>query len=145
MTQSTNVETLDTTIQKTNEWLSTLAELLESDESTAYEALRATISTVRDSLHRDEAAHLAAELPMLIRGLYFTGWTPAQDPIRLDKEEFLEEVRRRGGLGFESPDPAAAVLAVFHLLHEQLSEGEMDDVLGQLSGDVRDLISPALL
>jgi uncharacterized protein (DUF2267 family) len=68
--QATQVESLERTIQKTNEWLKELQELMGVEERRqAYLALRATLHVLRDCLNPDEALHLGAHLPTLIRGV----------------------------------------------------------------------------
>ena len=45
-----------------------------------------------------------APLPMLVRGLYYQGWKPARVPVKMDREEFLERIRRE--LDFEGDTQA---------------------------------------
>lgn len=134
---------LDASIQLTNEWLSELAALLDTDVDTAYGALKGTLHVLRDSLTVEESAHLAAQLPMIVRGIYFTGWSPSRVPQRMDAEEFVEAVRVEGGLGAESPHPLAAARAVLEVLRRRVTEGEIDDVFDQLPSDVVATLDPS--
>jgi uncharacterized protein (DUF2267 family) len=69
------VAALDHTIQETNIWLKELAERLHlQDRHHAYAALRAVLHALRDRLTPETAVHLGAQLPMLVRGLYYEGW-----------------------------------------------------------------------
>ena len=75
---TTGLEVFDSTIQKTNSWLNDV----EKDgglpnRHAAYQVLRATLHALRDRLIVDEVAEFAAQLPMLIRGLYYESWDPA--------------------------------------------------------------------
>lgn len=71
------MEIFGNTLQKTHLWLDDLmAELGWQDRHKAYLALRAVLHTLRDRLTVEEAAHLGAQLPMLIRGFYYEGWDP---------------------------------------------------------------------
>jgi uncharacterized protein (DUF2267 family) len=137
--QTTHVESLDRTIQKTNEWLKAIAEHLGTDDrQLAYHALRATLHALRDRIGRDEAFNLGAQLPTLIRGVYFEGWRHAAKPLHIrDRDEFLGViVAEAGGPVFESE---RAARAVFHVLAKKVSPGEIEDVKGNLPASIRGL------
>lgn len=91
-----SIAAFDRTIEKTHHWLADLMEELGWDEpELAYHALRAVLHALRDQLAVQEAVDLAAQFPMLIRGMYFEGWTPRNVPAR-DKTEdrFLDALPR---------------------------------------------------
>ena len=78
------VELIDRSVEKTNVWLKELAEELGTDDRKfAYRVLRAYLHAVRDRLMVDEAAQLAAQLPELVRGIYYEGWVPSRTPTSL--------------------------------------------------------------
>lgn len=128
----TGLSVFDTTIQKTNAWLRDIMyELGTEDRHRAYLALRATLQTLRDRLTLEEAAHLGAQLPMLIRGLYYEGWNPSHQPIKIkNQEEFFNNIR---DYFVNEPDIDAKViaLAVFKILAFRVTQGEMEDI-GQI-------------
>src|SRR6516162_4915173 len=90
-----DVPVLDSTIQKTHEWLKDITDGLGfPNQRSAFAALRATLHTLRDRLPREHAAQLGAQLPMLIRGLYYEGWDPSREPTRVrDQQELVDLVR----------------------------------------------------
>jgi uncharacterized protein (DUF2267 family) len=136
----TGLEVFDATVQKTNAWLKRLMEILVSDDRhLAYLALRATLHALRDRLTVEEAAELAAQLPMLVRGFYFEGWDPTGKPVR-DRhlDVFLARIWRELPPG-TPVDPEPAARAVFRLLAERIAEGELEDVRHVLPGEVREL------
>jgi len=68
----TGVKAFDTTIHTTNVWLNDLMdELSWHDRTQAYHAIRVVLHALRDCLPTGEAADLAAQLPMLVRGFSF--------------------------------------------------------------------------
>jgi len=77
------LEVFDTTVQKTLSWLKDIMEELHwEDRHRAYLALSGCLHQVRDRLSLDEVAHLGAQLPMLVRGIYYEGWDPTDNPSR---------------------------------------------------------------
>ena len=143
MTVTRFPSSLDASLQLSNQWLEELQEMLNTDAETTYGALRGTLQTLRDSLTVDEAAHLSAQLPMLIKGIFFTGWKPSKVPVRRDTTEFLEVVRDRSGLGEQSIHPLAAARGVIELMRKHVTGGELEDVLGQLPSDLIETLKPA--
>lgn len=120
---------IDDAPQVVAEWLNRLCEDLGWPErGRAYLLLTETLHTVRDFLTVNEAADLAAQLPLIIRGIFYTGWDPAATPVKpRSKTAFLERVTRRFR---KTPleDPERAVEAVLDLLRRQVAEGEFEQV-----------------
>ena len=133
------LDVFDTTVQKSNEWLNRLMELLHTENKHfAYSALRAVCHTLRDRLIPGEAAGLGAQLPMLLRGMYYEGWSPKITPIVERKaDDFLEkvsdEIPRR-----PEYDAERIVRCVFTLLAERISLGEIDDIVGTLPRELKE-------
>lgn len=126
------------TIQKTHAWLKDLmAELGWDDEHRAYLALRAVLHALRDRLTVEEAVQLAAQLPMLVRGFYYEGWTLGGKPVKeRHQEEFLAHVKSC----FKYDDrvvPEEVVRAVFKVLSNHISQGEIGDIKQILPGELR--------
>ena len=137
--QTTQIDSLERTIHKTNEWLKEIQERMDADRRQhAYVALRATLHALRDRLLPEEAVQLGAQLPALIRGIYYEGWTLADKPARLrTKDEFL------GAVAVEADnmavDPERAVRAVFGVISEHVSPGEVEDCKRELPEPIREL------
>jgi uncharacterized protein (DUF2267 family) len=136
---TTGLEVFDRTIQKTNIWLKDLMETLDSeDRQEAYVALRATLHALRDRLTVEEVAHLAAQLPMLIRGFYYEGWDPTGKPLKERHiDEFLARIDQE--IKPDGIDSEQAARAVFLVLANRISEGEIEDVEHLLPKEIRDL------
>ena len=56
------------------------ADVSHLDKNDGYKALRAVLQTLRDQLPVNEAVHFASQLPLLLRGLLFEEWRPANVP-----------------------------------------------------------------
>lgn len=124
---ASGLESVDTTVHKTHQWLADIMHALgQEDRRFAFSALRAVLHAVRDRLGVEDAAHLGAQLPMLLRGLYYEGWHPAGKPLRIRHiEAFLERIEQE-----LTPRPAAnaedVARAVFRTMERHLSPGEID-------------------
>ncbi len=139
MTQ-TSLAAFDSTLQTTNIWLNDVLERLGwQDHHRAYHALRAVLHALRDRLPVDQAAALAAQLPMLVRGFYYEGWHPHGKPVKeRHKEEFLAHV----AADFRDDpdvDPERVARAVFQVLSKHVTGGEIEGVKRSLPTEIRSL------
>ena len=137
---ATGLDVFDRTLHKTNMWLKDLMGIMGSDDRhRAYVALRVTLHALRDRLTVEEAAQLAAQLPMLIRGFYYEGWDPTGKPLKeRHKEQFLTHIREEIR-GDDRIDPEQVARAVFLLLSRRVAEGEIADVEHVLPSEIRQL------
>ena len=134
-----HLEILETTVQKTHQWIDSLAESSHMDSHTAYQALRAVLQTLRDRLPAPEAAHLAAQLPTLVRGLFYEGYRPTRLPETLSKKEFLERISEKI-VTSRAVDPLETARQVFALLERFLGCGEMEKIGLVLPAELRELL-----
>ncbi len=113
------------TLQQTYSWIrEIMSELHTNDRHRAYLALRAVLQSLRDRLGLDDSVHLGAQLPMLVRGLYYEGWKPDGKPVKYNRAQFLGVV----GSYFAVPEKVNTeeiVRAVFSVLQRNLSVGEV--------------------
>jgi uncharacterized protein (DUF2267 family) len=137
---TTGLPVFDTTVQETNLWLKAIMESLHTDDRhLAYLSLRTTLHALRDRLGPENAVHLAAQLPMLLRGLYYEGWRLAASQTQeRTQSDFLEHVRRELPRGSEI-DPNVAVRAVFALMWGKLDLGEVGKVIDHLPAELKEL------
>jgi len=135
----TGLEAFDRTVHRTNEWVHELMdELAWRDKHKAYVAMKATLHALRDRLTVDEAAKLAAQLPMLVRGFYYEGWDPSDKPLKQrHKREFLAQIARE----FALYDSEALARAVFKVMLRHVSEGEIDEVKDAMPAELEELWS----
>jgi len=133
-----HLEILETTVQKTHQWIDSLADAAHVDSHTAYLALRAVLQTLRDRLPAPEAAHFAAQLPILVRGIFYEGYRPAQAPEGLSREEFLERVSEKIVSG-RHLDPLEVARQVFALLERFMGYGELEKIGMVLPAELRSM------
>ena len=136
----TGLDVFDRTIHKTNNWLNELMEALGwHDRHKAYLALRVTLHALRARLTVEEVAQLGAQLPMLIRGFYYEGWDPTGKPLKeRHKEEFLARIEEQFS-GDDQADAKQVARAVFSVLSDRVTEGEIEDVKHVLPAELREL------
>jgi uncharacterized protein (DUF2267 family) len=137
---TTGLPVFDTTVQETNLWLKAVMDgLYTDDRHLAYVALRVTLHALRDRLGPENAVHLAAQLPMLVRGLYYEGWRLAASQTKeRTRADFLEHVRNELPRG-SGIDPTAAVRAVFGVMWKKLDLGEVGKVIDLLPAELKEL------
>ncbi|WP_018686817.1 DUF2267 domain-containing protein [Actinokineospora enzanensis] len=130
----------DNAAHTARQWLCEVAERFPTaDEDFAYRALRSWLHLVRDQLAPESTAHLAAQLPELLRGVFYEGWRPAHVPASLGAAEFAAEYAVLAGISQADVDRTAPVVTA--ALADRLSPGLIDKILGQLRHDVRALIA----
>lgn len=136
---ATGLEVFDKTVQTTNIWLDEIVGQMGPDKNLAWHILGAVLRALRDRLPLDEAAHLGAQLPLLVRGLYYDQWRPASG-MRKDRrqDEFLAHVAE--GLRNTRPvNTRDATRAVFAVMERHVTRGQIEKVISSLPHDIRSL------
>lgn len=135
---TTGLGIFDTTVQESNLWLKDLMERLgTSDRHHAYSTLRAVLHVLRDRIGPANATHLGAQLPMLLRGLYYEGWHMSATPTKERHEaQFLARVRQELPRADEA-EVRAAISTVFDLLAKKIDSGEAVKLAGVLPKELR--------
>lgn len=59
---------------------------------------RSVLHALRDRLDANVAAHLAAQMPILLKGVFYDGWDPNRSPQRTSMEGFLSRVEKEADL-----------------------------------------------
>ncbi|MGZ8512393.1 MAG: DUF2267 domain-containing protein [Candidatus Limnocylindria bacterium] len=137
-----HVTALDHSIEKANIWINEMAEELGTeDRQAAYRALRGFLHALRDRIPVNETAQLAAQLPELVRGVYYENWRPSTTPRSYHSpEQFLEAVADEALL--VGPTEASyAVTAGAAVLRRHVSPGEIEDVVAVLPAGIGRLLS----
>ena len=123
----TAISDLNAAAQAAEDWIDDLMRRLGwQDRERVYLALLTTLHALRDCLARDEAIYIGAQLPTLLRGLYYDGWHPSALSATKSRNAFLERihdgVHRDPGI-----DAEQVARAVFALLAARLPATEIED------------------
>lgn len=122
------------------QWVDELsAELGTDDAREARRILRTVLHAIRDRLEVNEGAQLAAQLPELVRAMYYEEWVPGRRGPR-HGHEFLEEIARAADL-HGATEASLALSATMRVLRRHVSEGEIDDVMAVMPAELRALLA----
>lgn len=134
----TGVSNLDNSIDKAAAWLTEVAaEFGTEDRRFAYRIIRAWMHVLRDRLPVPVAAHLAAQLPELLRGVFYDGWNPSRVPVKYDSAEYVRRFANEATI-HDTEVPRAASL-VARVARRHVSSGALDEALDALPADIRQL------
>jgi uncharacterized protein (DUF2267 family) len=134
---ATGLEVFDKTLQTTNTWLGDIMETLGPDRHVAWHTLGAVLHALRDRLQFGLAAHLGAQLPLLVRGLYYDQWHPTEQGLKQRSAQvFLDHVEE-GLRGTRPMNPLDAAIAVFRTLDHYVEPHQIEKVRQALPEKVR--------
>ena len=127
ITEASEAHLFDKVMAKTRQWLKEIElELGFTNPNDAYRALRAVLHAVRDRLPVRESTEFASQLPMLMTGMYYNGWTPMDKPMKMrNMDEFLDHVARQLPKGM---DPMRVAQGVITVIERHVTAGEIKDV-----------------
>ena len=136
----TGLTEFNSTVQKSMEYVSEVSTKADiHDKHKALQALRGTLMALRDRMPIGEAVHLGAQLPTLLTGFYYEGWKYSKPEKDRTQDEFLDHIREY--LSDVDPvlDAEHIARAVFTILNEKISDGEIEDILKTLPEELQDL------
>jgi uncharacterized protein (DUF2267 family) len=111
-----NAGVFDASVSESNAWVQDVMVATGLDERSALAALRAVLHAIRDETTVRQSSYLVAQMPALIRGVYFEGWDASRAPVAdHDPQRFLERVRSALGdlaAAADVPKIARAVMGV---------------------------------
>jgi uncharacterized protein (DUF2267 family) len=127
-------------VQTADVWIrDMMRELGTNDPKQAYHALATALQTLRDRLGVDEAVQLGAQLPLIIRGLFFEAWHQASTPVPARRPQELTELfSEKVGKGC-GVDAERALAAMFELLRRHVSPGELGSLAHVLPPSLAEL------
>ena len=134
---ATGLDVFDKTLQTTNIWLDDIMAELGPERQLAWHVLGAVLHAVRDRLQIGLAVHLGAQLPLLVRGLYYDQWRPTDQMLKQRSAQiFLDHVA--GSLQDTRPVNAKqATQAVFKVLNHYIDPHQVEKVRQALPENIR--------
>lgn len=135
---ATGLDVFDKTLQTTHIWLDEIMAEMGPDRQIAWKILSTVLHKLRDRLSVETAAHLGAQLPLLVRGAYYDQYQPARQPSDCQRiEDFTAEVAE--WLTDVRPvDPEDATRAVFGVLSRHVDAGQVAKIQAVLPKSIRD-------
>jgi uncharacterized protein (DUF2267 family) len=122
---------------ETENWISDLEQRLGwHDRGKVCAALLGSLHALRDNLPRDEAVFVGAQMPALLRGLYYEGWHPAARMPAKSRRAFLERIEEavHHDPGIDAEQVAHAVFA---LLAARMPASEVEDAKAATPNSLR--------
>jgi uncharacterized protein (DUF2267 family) len=141
---ATGLEVFDKSIQTTNIWLDEIMEDIGPDRQLAWHLLGAVLRTMRDRLPPDLAAHLGAQLPLVVRGTYYDQYQPSASPERTRTlDAFLAKIADE--LKVNRPvNTRDALQVVCSVLAKHVDAGQIAKVWEALPQDIRQVATAKL-
>jgi uncharacterized protein (DUF2267 family) len=135
------LEVFDRTLETTHVWLNEICDELGPDKHVAWKVLSVVLQKLRERLPLPLAAHLGAQLPLMIRGVYYDQFEPGRLPAeRTTRDGFIHEVHE--ALSDTRPvNPEHAIRCVFGVLGRHGSEGQVRKICDALPHGMRQLWS----
>ena len=137
---SVGISVLDGAAHHAIVWIDEVDQLARcNDRQHAYRLLRATLHALRDWVNADQAADLGAQLPVLVRGIYYEGWNPSGTPRHPHgKDDFVASVQANFA---QDPlrNPDLEIGAVFAVLNKHVAAGQLEQMRNALQKPLRAL------
>jgi uncharacterized protein (DUF2267 family) len=106
----TGLHQFDEALQTANVWLKDLMEVLAwTEPAQAHQALKVVMHEVRDRLPVPLAANFSSQMPLIVRGIFFEGWSPGSErPTDRSLDASSRRLRKRSGT-FQASKPTRSL------------------------------------
>lgn len=131
----------DSAVADVHAWLDEICdELGWTERRDALHAMRAAMHVLRDRLSVEQSAHLSAQLPTIVRGIYFEGWRPGH---AAEKDRTIDDYLAHVAAQFDArggdADAFEIARSVYAVLSRRISEGEVRKLEASLPSALRTL------
>lgn len=136
----TEIPSIDHAVHTAHAWVNAVAAGFETaDRAFAFRVTRAWLHAIRDELPVPEAAHFGAQLPDLLRGVYYEAWNPTAVPVRRSVDEVVH--RFAADANVAEHDVPKIAWSVSDAIAARVSG--FDKTLERIRHDVRTLFRPS--
>jgi len=115
----------------------------KENTSRAGRILRAVLHVLRDQSTPQESMQFISQLPMFIKAIYVDGWRLGSDKGRVwHLDDFITAVRNEAASDdfLNEESCSQAIQAVFRVIREYVSDGEIEDLRRTLPEEIRVLL-----
>lgn len=134
------IHVFERTVHEAHDWVNELSGRLGwTSERDVLRLLRTVLCNIRDHLPVNEMAQFSAQLPIMLRGMYFEGWQPKKTPVReRHAADFIAAIE---GEVADVLDYSGIqdIKAVFNVINARISRGEVEDVRANLPVELKDI------
>ena len=111
------------------------------DTTKASHILRSTLHVLRDQSSPEESVQFISQLPMFIKAIYVDGWKLGSKKGRVHHlDDFVAAVGETCSEFGNRESCFLAIQAVFRVIREYVSEGEVEDLKRTLPEELRELL-----
>lgn len=133
---------VEKSFHKAIDWLYDIEEACgwdDGDQKKAMGALRAVLHQLRDLLPIENTAHLSAQLPLFIRGLFFESWVPGREPSRIrKKEDFLDAIYQSIQV-YNEPDVEKITKNILRIIFQKIDPLEKEKIIKTIPDGLKEL------
>ena len=87
------------------------------------------MTALRDRLRVDDAVNLAGQLPILLKGYYYDGWVPSDNPTKeRSVEDFIDKVQENLVDLRHDMEAEKVTAVVMNVFSRHVSEGTVDSL-----------------
>lgn len=138
----TGLETFDRSLHITHVWLDEIMETMGPDRQVAWHVLGGVLRSLRDRLTPDLAAHLGAQLPLVVRGAYYDHYQPSKMPEKIRSWDEFQSKLEEELSGTRPVDVSDAFRTVCRVLDRHVEANQAEKVWEALPEDIRRVAEP---
>lgn len=134
------IQEIEEAVRGTEDWIAAMMQQLGwRDRDRVWLALRAASHALRDCLPTDAAVAVGAQLPVLLRGIYYEGWHPAVRALRVKSRHAMLERIHEAVHRDPAIDPEQVARGFLAVLAGRLPAAELEDTKAEPPESLRGL------